>query len=60
MAIYRRGKIWWYSFEFQGRRVQESSGFTNKKRAHRCRCRFGERNCWSDGPGFHKKNRAEV
>jgi integrase len=33
MAIYRRGKIWWYSFEFQGRRVQESSGFTNRKRA---------------------------
>jgi integrase len=33
MAIYRRGKIWWYSFEFQGRRIQESSGFTNKKRA---------------------------
>jgi integrase len=33
MAVYRRGKIWWYSFEFQGRRVQESSGFTNKKRA---------------------------
>jgi len=33
MAIYRRGKIWWYSFEFQGRRIQESSGFKNKKRA---------------------------
>ncbi len=33
MAIYRRGKVWWYSFEFHGRRVQESSGFTNKKRA---------------------------
>jgi integrase len=33
MAIYRRGKVWWYNFEFQGRRVQESSGFTNKKRA---------------------------
>jgi integrase len=33
MAVYRRGKIWWYSFEFQGRRVQESSGFTNRKRA---------------------------
>jgi integrase len=33
MAVYRRGKVWWYSFEFQGRRVQESSGFTNKKRA---------------------------
>jgi integrase len=33
MAIYKRGKIWWYSFEFQGRRIQESSGFANKKRA---------------------------
>jgi hypothetical protein len=30
MSVYRRGKIWWYTFEFQGRRVQESSGFTNK------------------------------
>ncbi len=35
MAVYRRGKIWWYSFEFQGRRVQESSGFTNKTAALR-------------------------
>jgi hypothetical protein len=33
MAIYRREKIWWYSFEFQGRRIQESSGFKNKKKA---------------------------
>jgi integrase len=33
MSVYRRGKIWWYSFEFQGRRVQESSGFTTRKRA---------------------------
>lgn len=36
MAVYRRGKIWWYSFEFQGRRIQESSGFTNKTAALRC------------------------
>src|SRR5713226_1858817 len=35
MALYRRGKIWWFSFEFQGRRVQESSGFTNKTAALR-------------------------
>ncbi|MHB8499695.1 MAG: tyrosine-type recombinase/integrase [Candidatus Acidiferrales bacterium] len=35
MAVYRRGKIWWFSFEFQGRRVQESSGFTNKTAAQR-------------------------
>jgi|SRR5215472_3963079 len=35
MAVYRRGKIWWYSFEFQGRRIQESSGFTNKTAALR-------------------------
>ena len=33
MAVYRRGKIWWYKFKFQGRRIQESSGFANKKRA---------------------------
>jgi integrase len=33
MAVYRRGKIWWYSFEFQGRRIQESTGFKNLKRA---------------------------
>lgn len=33
MALYRRGKIWWYSFEFEGRRIQESTGFRNKKRA---------------------------
>ena len=36
MAVYRRGKIWWYSFEFQGRRIQESSGFTNRTAALRC------------------------
>ena len=35
MALYRRGKIWWYSFEFQGRHIQESSGFTNKTAALR-------------------------
>jgi integrase len=33
MTVYRRGRIWWYNFEFQGRRVQESSGFTTKARA---------------------------
>lgn len=35
MAVYRRGKIWWYNFEFEGRHVQESSGFTNKTAALR-------------------------
>jgi integrase len=35
MALYRRGKTWWYNFEFQGRHVQESSGFTNKTAALR-------------------------
>jgi integrase len=33
MAIYRRGKIWWYRFEFAGRRIQESSHCTNKHKA---------------------------
>jgi integrase len=35
MGVYRRGRIWWYSFEFQGRRIQESTGFTNKTAALR-------------------------
>src|SRR6202046_4838618 len=33
MAVIRRGKIYWYHFEFQGRRIQESSGFRNKTAA---------------------------
>lgn len=35
MAVYRRGKIWWYTFQFEGRRMQQSSGFTNKTAALR-------------------------
>lgn len=35
MAVYRRGKLWWYVFEYQGRRIQESSGFSNKTAALR-------------------------
>lgn len=34
MAIYKRGDIYWYSFQSQGRRIQESSGFKNKKGAN--------------------------
>jgi integrase len=35
MALYRRGKIWWYVFEFGGRKIQESSGFRNRAAALR-------------------------
>jgi integrase len=35
LAVYRRGRIWWYNFVFQGRHVQESSGFANKTAALR-------------------------
>ena len=35
MAVYRRGKTWWFVFEFGGRKVQESSGFRNKTAALR-------------------------
>jgi integrase len=35
MSVYPRGKTWWYVFEFQGRRIQESSGFRNKTAAIR-------------------------
>jgi integrase len=35
MSVYPRGRTWWYVFEFQGRRIQESSGFRNKTAAIR-------------------------
>jgi integrase len=35
MAVYRRGKTWWFVFEYGGRKVQESSGFRNKTAAMR-------------------------
>jgi integrase len=35
MAVYRRGRVWWFVFEYQGRKIQESSGFTNKTAALR-------------------------
>src|SRR5580704_5227697 len=35
MALYRRGKTWWFVFEFGGRKIQESSGFRNKTAALR-------------------------
>jgi integrase len=35
MSVYRRGKTWWYVFEFEGRKIQESSGFRNKTAALR-------------------------
>lgn len=35
MSVYPRGKKWWYVFQFQGRKVQESSGFSNKTAALR-------------------------
>jgi integrase len=33
MAIYRRGKVWWFRFEFAGRRIQESTHCANKHKA---------------------------
>jgi len=35
MTVYLRGRIFWYVFELEGRRIQESSGFTNKTAALR-------------------------
>jgi integrase len=33
MSLYRRGKFWWYRFEFQGSLIRESTGLTNKEAA---------------------------
>jgi integrase len=35
MSVYRRGNVYWYHFEFEGRHIQESSGFSNKTAALR-------------------------
>ena len=35
MAVYLRGKTWWYSFSFAGRRVQESAKTNSKSLARR-------------------------
>ena len=35
MAIYRRGGIWWYEFEFLGQRIRESSRSGSKALAQR-------------------------
>lgn len=35
MCVYKRGNVWWYRFEFNGRRIQESSGCKNKNAALR-------------------------
>ena len=39
MSVYRRGKVYWYHFEFEGRHIQESSGFSNKTAALRAEAR---------------------
>jgi integrase len=39
MSLYRRGKTWWYVFEFGGRKIQESSGLQNKAAALRAEAR---------------------
>jgi integrase len=33
VAIYRRGKVWWYGFTFNGTRVQRSTKVENKREA---------------------------
>lgn len=33
--VYKRGSIWWMEFQFEGRRVRQSTGFANKTAALR-------------------------
>ncbi len=35
MGLYLRGKIYWFSFMFEGKRVQTSLGTDNKKLAEK-------------------------
>ena len=33
MSLYKRGRVWWYEFTFQGSRIREATGLTNKDAA---------------------------
>jgi integrase len=33
MSVFQRGNVWWYTFHFAGRRIQESTGSTSKNLA---------------------------
>jgi hypothetical protein len=35
MAVYQRGGIWWYEFQFLGQRIRESSYSSSKNLAQR-------------------------
>src|SRR5579871_6151159 len=48
MSVYKRGDVYWYEFEFNGKRIRESSQTSNKgvarqiEAAHRIRLAKGE------------------
>ena len=31
MAVYKRGRAWWYKFTWNGEPIRESTGQTNKR-----------------------------
>jgi integrase len=35
MAVYKRGNLWWYKFQFQGRSIRKPTKFTNRTAALR-------------------------
>ena len=35
MSVYKRGSVYWYEFQFRGRRVRESTGLRNRTAALR-------------------------
>lgn len=39
MAVFKRGRIWWYEFWFAGRRIQESTKAKSKTRRQACRAK---------------------
>jgi len=35
MSVYKRGNLWWYKFQFQGRSIRKPTKFTNRTAALR-------------------------
>jgi len=59
MAVYKRGGVWWYSFIYAGKRVQESAKTSRKTLAVEAERRFRMARSRSTGYSSNKSEARE-
>ena len=65
MAIYKRGNTYWYQFQFNGQRIQESAQTGNRdaareiEAAHRVPAGEGRQPVFAEGPAVRWAKRAK-